>query len=389
MKSHTVALNPRTRLVIVQPYVPRYRTAFYASASALLFAQGIDLQVVVGRRDSDRHDGDASTPAWVRPDRLENATSGRLRWRSLSGLSLRQTDLLLLEQAIKNLDGYIPLIRQHLGGPSVGFWGHGRSYSSHQARSLASWKQFVTRRAEWFFAYTESGAEAVMEGGFPPTRITTLNNTLDTDGLAADLSAVSNHEVASWAQQLQIDPEFTALFMGGVDGRKDLKYLLSAAEIASQLEPRFTLVIGGSGTDIEHLRAREEAGAPVRVVGRLDGRRRAIALRAASVLCIPSQLGLVVIDSFVSAIPIITRSRRLHGPEADYLEDGVDSVWLEETASPRKFATETLRLMHDPERRDRLCRGSASKAPKYSMESMVSSFVSGVLDWSETRRFGL
>ena len=36
------------------------------------------------------------------------------------------TDLLILEQAIKNLETYPALVGQHLRGPGVAVWGHGR-----------------------------------------------------------------------------------------------------------------------------------------------------------------------------------------------------------------------------------------------------------------------
>jgi glycosyltransferase involved in cell wall biosynthesis len=375
-----------SRLVVVQPYVPRYRSAFYQRAGEELARCGLDLEVVVGRTDSTRGDGEIDFPAVLAGDLLESRTAGRLRYRPLRGLGMTSEDLLLLEQAIKNLEGYLPLLRQRWGGPPVALWGHGRSYSSTQVAAAARFKQWMTRRSDWFFAYTPSGASEVGRHGFPADRITVVNNTIDTDSLSADLLAITAEEAAQYQLDNDVDPRYCALFMGGVDGLKAVDYLAESVLEAHRLEPRFRLLLAGSGSDERRMQVLQRDGLPIRVLGRVDGRTKALALKSSRVLAIPSQLGLVVVDSLVAGVPIVTRMAQLHGPEAEYLTPGKDSLWLNARATPGQYAEALISLLRDEPRQEAMARACLSRAADYPLDRMVQSFVEGVAEWSRRPR---
>ncbi|MEZ5184752.1 MAG: glycosyltransferase family 4 protein [Candidatus Nanopelagicales bacterium] len=374
------------RLVVVQPYIPRYRTAFYAQAGEALANKDIELEVVVGRTDSSRADGDADFPAILSRDLLESTSRGRLRYRPLRAVGATTADLLVLEQAIKNLDGYLPLLRRRLGSPAVALWGHGRSYSSTQSSTAARLKQWMTRRSDWFFAYTPSGAQDVMRHGFPPDRVTILYNTIDAESLARDLKATTGSEVARFQAEHDVDPRYCALFLGGVDSLKAVDFLVESVRAAHRLEPRFRLLIAGSGADASKVAALQRAGLPVRVLGRVDGRAKALALKSAQVLPIPSQLGLVVVDSLASGVPIVTREASLHGPEAEYLTPGTDSVWLSRRATPGEYAAAVIALLKDQPRHAAMAQACLDRAHDYPLSRMVTSFVEGVDQWTRAPR---
>ena len=110
-------------------------------------------------------------------------------------------------------------------------WGHGRSYSTPQGPRAAYLKQYLTRRSQWFFAYTQAGADHVMANGFPATRLSVLNNTIDTDSLRRDLEAVSDDDVDAFSSRHRLTPGRTALFLGGVDKAKGVDFLLGSARL--------------------------------------------------------------------------------------------------------------------------------------------------------------
>jgi len=268
-------------------------------------------------------------------------------------------------------------------------WGHGRSYSTPQGPRASDLKQYLTRRSQWFFAYTQAGADHVISNGFPATRVSVLNNTIDTDSLRRDLQAISDDDVEAFSRRHGLAPGRTALFLGGVDRAKGIDFLLESAHLAAQLLPGFVLLVGGSGAQLSDVQAAERSGAPVRALGRLDGPEKALALRSADVLALPSSIGLVAVDSLVSRVPIVTRDNSTHGPEADYLEDGVTSIRLGSEAGASGYAHALVNLLEDPTRLATMRKACAGEATKYSLDRMVDAFVEGVLAWQDVVCAGL
>ena len=172
---------------MVWPYLAAYRFAFCDAAHARLAEEGIEFELWTGKpsaAQTQRQDRVAASWHRVLPERRLHVSGKELLCRQLPS----SVDLLVVEQAVKNLESYPALLRQHLSGPSVAMWGHGRTFSTPQGKSLGVLKQFVTRRAQWAFIYTDEGADYVVEHGFPRERVTVLRNTIDTETLAADLA---------------------------------------------------------------------------------------------------------------------------------------------------------------------------------------------------------
>lgn len=372
-----------TKLLIIQPAVPAYRVPLFERLIPRLAAHGVELVVATGGYEHSKR-GDQAKAEWIRavPGRVRGNLPSGLRWRKWSR-AMAAPDLVIVEQAVKNLETYSLLARKGLGGPSVAMWGHGRSYSTPQGTAVAAAKQWLTRRCDWFFAYTQAGADHVISHGFPSERVTVLNNTIDTDALRADLTSVSEDDVAAFARRHGLTQGRTALFLGGVDRAKGIDFLLESAVEAEKRLPGFVLLVGGTGAQAEQVRAAQQTGAPIRALGRLDGPDKALALRAADVLMIPSSIGLVAVDSLVSGVPVITRDNNTHGPEADYLKHDVTSLWRAQDASAQEYATTVLELMKAPERLSTMRDSCLAEAHKYSIDSMVTAFVDGVLAWRQ------
>jgi glycosyltransferase involved in cell wall biosynthesis len=222
----------------------------------------------------------------------------------------------------------------------------------------------------------------VIDGGFPAERVSIVNNTFDTESLERHLGDTNPQQVAEWCREIEVDPHHTALFIGGLDRLKSLDFLVASATAARSLNRKFALIVGGSGPDQTHLIELQRRGLPIRVVGRLDGREKALALSSARVLAVPSQLGLVVIDSFVSGVPLITREGRLHGPEAEYLRPGEDSVWLARDTDPVRYAKEMVDIMSNGQALRVMSIKCRERAPEFTLGAMVEAFAQGVQRWA-------
>ena len=379
------------QLLVMNPWITAYRVPFYDRLDVRLSEHDVELVVAHGiasprfaaRRDMGTGTWAREVPmSWWRLGRREIA-------RRRIGPTLKELtpDLIVVEQTLHGLETVRLLAEHSVGRYGLAMWGQGRSYSSPQSTAEAAVKQWLTRRCDWFFAYTGKGADHVVRHGFPRARVSVLNNTIDTDQLRADLDAVDTLEAESFRRRLGLTSGRTALFLGGIDDDKGIGFLLDSARIAGDRMPGFVLLIAGEGDSMPAARAAEASGAPVRVLGRVDGQAKATALSVADVVAIPERVGLVVIDALVAGRPIITTDFEFHGPEYGYLVPGQTSVVARHTSVDYGAA-----LVSTLEATDRLAamqEATTAESRRYNLDSMVDSFVEGVLAWRDLRWAGL
>lgn len=365
------------RVILVQSYIPDYRVDLFEQLRVRLHDAGFALVLAAGEGDSPRRDAHPMAGVLPLRDRLA-WTGGRVRYRSLDGLQLQASDLLIVEHALKNLE-----LLPHLGrrGPSVAYWGHGFRTGSSRS-GLPAIKRWLTMQADWYFAYTPQCAQSLIDAGFPRRRVTSLRNTVNTQQLSEDLGALTDADLAAYRVEHGLAPGHTALFMGSVEQSKDIGFLREVVRIAHGRDARFRLLVAGRGTQERHL----TASAGTVFVGRVVRREKALALTASDVLVMPQAIGLVAVDSLVGGVPLVTRHGRGHGPEADYLQDGWNSVWLSSTATPGQFARALLDLLDDKDRLDRLADGCLDGAPGLDLGHLTDDFVAGIVRWADDSR---
>lgn len=377
-----------SRLLFIQPYMPAYRVPFFLGLRESLAPRGIMVDVAVSRVTSDREDARGGFPVVETRDPLSELTADRLRLRPSAVHRSRRYDLVVVEQAVRNLDSLPLLVGRHARGPGVAMWGHGATYSAlGPVRQRV--KTFLTRHAEWFFAYTQRGARVVVDEGFPPTRVTVIGNTIDTAQLADDLASISDQPLAIFRTRHDLTEGATALFLGGVDRMKDIGFLLEVARAARTMRLGVTILVAGAGEGLPAVRIAQASGLPVRALGRVDGGDKALALRASVALVIPSGVGLVAVDALVAGRPIITRDNSTHGPEAEYLTPGGDSIWLPAGVTPPDFARSLADLLADPRRLQSMQESCRRAAALHTLDSMVQNVAEGILEWREVHSFGL
>lgn len=385
-----MSTSPREKTVaIIQPYLARYNEPMFAALEELLAESRVRLRVIAGhplgnqakRNDTSR----SSNYTFVRTQSLSPFPFDLKR----TGSAIRdlEPDYLILEQARGHLESYAHLLKAAVGGPRVAWWGHGRAYHRQESGLAARWRQELLYRGDWFFAYTSAGASYVERLGFPASRISVLNNTIDTEGFAADLNAVTTSQVVSFLESIGATRGRVALFIGGVDSKKGIDLLLRAADTTSRLLPGFLLLIGGSGEMEEVVKASETAGAPIRYLGRLDAMDKAVAFRAADVLAIPKSIGLVAVESLVSGRPIVTTSAPGHGPEREYLTPGRTCIVAD--TRPEQYGLALADLLQNADRLNQLSSQCVYDSAKYTMTGMVDAFRHGIVDWMRVAEAGL
>lgn len=374
-----------SRLLIIQPYIPSYRVPFFQGLRAELASAGIDMRLVAGRPQG---------AAALRGDEaggeiLDGYVDQRIlsfAGKSLNLRSVREAvrgyrpDRIIVEQAVKNLEVYPLLVRRLLGqGARVGMWGQGRTFSTAQSKAARVFKDSLTRRSDWFFSYTQEGADYVVDNGYDSRRLTILNNTIDTEELSRDLQNVSEDDVATFRRENGLTAGQTAIFMGGVDPEKGIEFLLTAATIIRGEIPGFRLLVAGAGGGAGHVRRMQASGEPVVYLGRVEGARKALALRAADIMTIPQWVGLVAVDSLVAGRPIVTTHHPSHSPEYGYLKDGGNAIVCDHEVS--LYASSVASAIRDTVSLAAMQRRAINDSRHYSLSGMVGRFAGGVRDW--------
>lgn len=363
-------------MAIVSPSVPQYSVPFFTGLIAAAEAEGIRIDVFRGETPSVfRAREDSGDAAFVRAlGTREWTVRGRsLFYKSPAPVRRGRYDLVILEQAVRNIESYELLAR--LGPRRIAFWGHGRTYTKDVSPLQEALKHWLTQRGIWFFGYTERGVDTVVERGFPRDRTTVLDNTIDTVALAVELSEVSDSEVADFTRQHDLRGS-TALYLGGLDSYKRISFLLDSVTIAHQKCSDFRLLIAGNGSDrplVDEFVARNSWAT---FLGGVHGREKARALKAAQAVSIPGAIGLVALDSLVAGTPIVTTDNPHHGPEFDYLADGITAVVTPN--DEHSYAVGLVAFLSDRLRQLEMSERCQIEARKYTLDNMIGSYLTGI-----------
>lgn len=369
------------RVVILQEVLATYRVEFYEKLRAALAEEGVELALAHGAASGERAmRGDEARLSWAHPvgvwrPRLPGAPVWLKAWRLTRG-----ADLVIVEHANRQLINYPLLLLSLLGHRRLAFWGHGANLQAPSSDSAAErLKRWTARGPHWWFAYTEGSAHRVAGHGFDPDRITVVQNSIDTVSLSSAVRAVTEQALDDFRRETRTRKGATALFIGALYQEKRLPFLLEVAARVHQRRPGFVLLIGGDGPARPVVERAGEQAPYVRYLGRLDGERRNLALRAADVVLMPGLVGLAVLDAFAAEAPLVTTAIGYHSPEMEYLENGVNGVVLPDPNDVEGFADRVVELLRNDAQLKRLCAGCRSSAERITTEAMVGRFGRGIL----------
>ncbi|TLM84545.1 glycosyltransferase family 4 protein [Pseudarthrobacter sp. NamE2] len=366
------------KVVILQEYVPQYRVPFFESLHREAKTHGIDVRVAygsAGANQATRKDAGEISCGTPIAQKEWNFAGRRLVVRDTSAATAG-ADLIILEQARRNLDAYKLLTVKSSGRPIVALWGHGRDYTQRTSgidRALSRW---LTSRADWFFAYTNGGLASVVADKFPSNKVTVVQNSIDTSSLRASVKSVSKKSLSDFSERLGLKGK-TALFIGGLDSSKRLEFLIAAAQVAQVLDADFRLLIAGSGPARLQVEEWSQRFPWITYLGGVSGYEKAQAMAASQILAMPGRVGLVAVDSFAAELPIVTTDWPLHAPEFEYLTNGKNAIVTSDDEST--YAATMIEAMSNSQMLTALKAGASRDAETYTLQSMVSRFFAGIV----------
>lgn len=364
--------------------MPQYRREFFELAVAQADELGIELVIMHGEPPPElagRNDSFVSDRFVPIASRRLPLQIGGMVWKDGREIAAAGPwDALILEQAVRNIESYRFFLRRP---DRLAFWGHGRTYTKPVSRLQERIKEELTKRTDWFFAYTDGGGAAVEALGFDRSRITVVNNTIDTHGLREAVESVTAEAIQRVRTELSADAHI-ATFIGGLDSSKRPDFLLKTAEILNARGAPVTIVVAGSGDLRAEIGARASHLPNVRLHDPVFGEEKAALLRSSDLILMPGRVGLVAVDSFATGTPIVTTTWPWHAPEFEYLRPGVDSLVAGD--DPELYADQIL-LGLEPANLARLSEAAWDRQPEYSVGAMVDNFTEGLaLMLNTTRR---
>jgi glycosyltransferase involved in cell wall biosynthesis len=354
-------VSPERTVVFIQEWLPRYRLPFFNLLRDLLGTRRIELRLYCGQpAGTQARRYNAAGLPWAH--QVVNSHLGPLVWQPVWRQAQR-ADLVIAEQANRLALNYLLLAARPAGGPRVAFFGHGVNLHGNQAGLREHWRRVLARTPNWWFAYTDRAADRVVSAGFPANRMTVVQNAVDTSGLT---------EV-----DIQKRPG-RCIYVGSLYEAKRLRLLLEAADSIAAHVPQFELIVVGDGPLRLWLQSEAEIRPWLRYEGPSHGPARDKLFVSSELTLVPGSVGLVVVDSFAARAPLVTMDDVLHGPEVEYLQDGVNGRLLA-TGSAEQYAEAIIQLLMDRSFRRKLVEGCMSSSRKYTIDAMANNFASGIM----------
>ncbi|HLH65508.1 MAG TPA: glycosyltransferase [Solirubrobacteraceae bacterium] len=167
------------------------------------------------------------------------------------------------------------------------------------------------------------------------------------------------------------------VFVGQAVERKGLPLLLRAFEALREHVPAELTVIGPDAAELEPMML---DGRGVRVLGKVDDRRKRLELEAADLLCAPSlrgeSFGMVLTEAFAAGTPVVASDIAGY---RDVVRDGVDGVLV--CPGDAQALAETLRdLWEEPERRARMAQAAVERARRFSWPTVAAQVMDAYRD---------
>lgn len=368
------------KIVIFQPMLKQYRVPLFDRMGQLLAEQGHELRVVCGSpplHEQSKGDNVLSSNHYCLVEKSLWLLNGKLHFLRHALSHILWADFVITEQANKHIHNYFLIIFRLIGIKHFAYWGHGQNRQGDPNSLREKIKKKLSTQCDWWFAYTQGVAHYVATLGYPSTKITVLNNSIDTSEFKQTLTEQTPEKIARFKQQLAInDKARIGLFCGSLYEDKKIKFLLTTALKIHQKNPNFVLLIIGNGTDRALVEEFAKQYSFIKYLGSLFGEQKALAFKTAELFLCPGLVGLAILDAFTAALPLFTSDIPNHSPEIEYLKHGFNGVMSEPIEDD--YAQAVANMLNTPEELAKLQNNALASSSQFSIENMAKNFVDGI-----------
>ncbi len=368
------------KVYIIQRVMVNYRISFLNQLRDVLRKRNIKLNLIYGcGNEADRKRGYLANLPWGLsiPERYIKIGTEYIVFQPYLRY-LRNADLVIMPQEMKLLLNYFLLLKKKFSQLKLAYWGHIINCQQDQDGLRNKIKQKLNNVADWWFAYTNGEAKLLESGGFPPTRITVVENCIDQNSLLRIKASLKKEEVDKVRSSLGIKPgQVVCLYCGGMYKEKRLDFLWEACQRIKKQLPDFHMIFVGGGTHENEVRAMCRENPWAHFVGPKFGQEQILYFMLSDLLLMPGRAGLVILDSFGLEVPLVTTQHAFHSPEIEYLENGHNGIVTKD--SVKDYSRTVLQYLSESQSLESLKRGCRVSADRYSIEQMVENFSDGII----------
>lgn len=368
------------RVLIIEAQIKRYRLPLYLRLHAALARDAVELRVVYSdpppseARKRDNCDLPRDFGVKVRGYSLARS---RFLWQP-AFRQIAAADLVVMDQANRFLLNHLLLPLSLFRLKSVAFWGLGENLQADRSPLSEWYKRKTLNWVKWWFAYTQTTARYLESKGIPASKITALQNSIDTRVIRSCARNLTPHAKAAFRSKLAIPTNApVGVFVGMLHKVKSLPFLMDAGICVRQSVPEFRLIIAGGGPDEAEIKQSAQDKPWIHFVGPQFGRNKARLMGIADLFLLPGRAGLAVLDGLAAGLPVVATRLPIHGPEIEYLEHGVNGLLTD--PNPAAYAEAIVGLLSDAQRLRALRDGAVASGERYSIEAMVENFRRGIL----------
>jgi glycosyltransferase involved in cell wall biosynthesis len=374
-------VRKKPKVAIIYTYIPQYRWRFYEVLKDKLDQMEIELVLIYGQPSpKDVLKKDAVNLHWARKIRNLYFTIGRwvFCWQPVLSL-VRDADLVIVEMANKLLVNYVLLMQNGFGIRRVAFWGHGRNFQAKDTDRFSEWiKRILSTKVYWWFAYNGTSAKVVQALGFPETKVTVVQNAIDTSNLINELGQLKCEDLEEVRRAVGIKGKHIGLYVGGMYPEKRLDFLLDSLICIREQIPDFEMIFIGSGTDAILIEEISYEHPWIHYLGPKFNNEKVPYFALSHLFLMPGLVGLAIIDCLAMGLPLITMKNSLHSPEIEYLHSGENGLMVDSHGDPKIYAEAVIDLLNNENERLKLVDGCKSSRTEYSVENMADNFANGI-----------
>jgi len=288
--------------------------------------------------------------------------------------SIRDYEILIVENALNNISYPLSFL---LKRKKIILWGHGKDFSAANPsllkKVLERFKLFLCKKSDGFLAYTEGVKQILLNNNIKEKNITVLNNTIDIMSHRKKFLSTKNKI------QNKLNSQNSLLFVGRLNKRKKIEFLLDSFLLMKKMNPSFKLLLVGQGdtTYVNFLKNKYKDN-NIKFLGEITDQQLLCKLYIKSNLFVfPGDVGLGPLHALCyNLIPVIIESRT-HNPEREYLNNN-NSFIFPSSITKERYASEIIRICSNKIMIEEKQKSSWESIKHLTLENMAKNFARGI-----------